>query len=282
MFFVLKLLASLLGSLSPASADKLARTLTTITFDVLRLRRGLILRNIDIAFGPRMSPEEKLRIGRESVYNFALTMLEFFRSESVDIAGSISVNGAEHIREALARNKGVYVLCFHMGNWEAMGAACTRFIAPSHVLVKRVGSSGVNRFVSETRARNGFLSVRRQGKGDGYKAIVKALSKGEIIGFVMDQARPGNPRLPFFGKPAKTNTSFAAIWRRHPAPIVPAYIVRKSIGSHVIEFMPEVKLELTQDEAADVNRHSVQFNQVVEQVILRKPEQYFWMHNRWK
>jgi len=268
--------------MSPRVADRAAWYLAVFVFDVLRLRRRLILRNLTIAFGKTIPDNEKIRIGRESVYNFALTMVEFLRSGGSDIAGAININGAEHIREALARNQGVYILCFHLGNWEAMGAACTRFVAPSHVLVKRVGSSGVNRFVSETRARNGFLAVRRQGKGDGYKAIVKALGRGEIIGFVMDQARPGNPRLPFFGRPAKTNTSFAAIWRRHPAPIVPAYIVRKSIGSHVIEFLPEVKLDMTPDEMQDVLRHSEQFNRVVEGAVRRKPEQYFWMHNRWK
>ena len=102
-----------------------------------------------------------------------------------------------------------------MGNWEAMGAAWA-LVTPAHVLVKKVGSSSVDRFVSELRDRNGFLTVKRKKKGDGFSAIRDVLARGEIVGFVMDQARPGEPKLPFFGRPAKTNTSFAAIWRQDP------------------------------------------------------------------
>jgi len=182
----------------------------------------------------------------------------------------------------LAQGKGAYILCMHLGNWEAMGAACSRNFGPSHVLVKAVGTSGLNRFVSEYRERNGFHWVKRQRKGDGLKAIANVLARGEIVGFVMDQARPGEPKLPFFGHLAKTNTSFAAILRRHQAPVVPSFVIREGFHKHTEYFLPPVELSFSEDAEADVLKHSALFNRIVEDCVKRCPEQYFWLHNRWK
>lgn len=281
MYWILRGVAAVLGSLSDRSTGKLASLIAWLIFDVTRLRRTLVLKNLTIAF-PEMSEAEKERVGRASVRNFALTALEVLRSRQVDIAGRLKLQGDEHLRDALAKGKGAYVLCFHLGNWEAMGAACTRFVVPSYVLVKKVGSDAVDAFVSELRQRYGFLTIMRKKKGDGFRMIKDTLARGEVVGFVMDQARPGEPKLPFFGVPAKTNTSFAAIWRRDPAPIVPGYIIRSDVGVHTVHFLPEVVPTITDDMAADVLRHSTEFNAVVEQCVRTAPEHYFWMHNRWK
>jgi KDO2-lipid IV(A) lauroyltransferase len=276
------MIAALIGSLSDRAIDRTVRFLTFLGFDLLRLRRATVLRNLKTAFGDEKSDEELTAIGRASVYNFMMTAFEFFRGYKTDIAGNVEIRGREHIKGALAQNRGVYILCFHMGNWEAMGAACTRNFAPSYVLVKKVGSPQVDRFVSELRDKHGFLTIKRRKKGDGYSGIRDALARNEIVGFVMDQARPGEPKLPFFGKPAKTNTSFAAIWRRVPAPIIPAFIHRTGVSRHILEFFPEVTPVLTDDAEKDITDHSVLFNQVVEKYVRLCPEQYFWMHNRWK
>lgn len=281
MYWLLRGIAACFGTLSDKTIDRLASFVAWVVFDLTRVRTKLILKNLAIAF-PDMSLTDKRRIGRESVKNFVLTTFEILRSRRVDVAAKVRIVGDEHIREALARGDGAYVLCFHMGNWEAMAAACTRFITPSYVLVKKVGSDGVDRFVSELRRHNGFLTITRKKKGDGFRAIKDILGRGEIVGFVMDQARPGEPKLPFFGVPAKTNTSFAAIWRRDPAPIVPGYIVRTAVNEHVLTFLPEVRPTLTDDPGADILRHSEAFNGVVEACVRKAPEHYFWMHNRWK
>jgi KDO2-lipid IV(A) lauroyltransferase len=282
VYFVLKCLASVIGSMSDKALDRTVGFITFLFFDVLRARRALIIKNLKIAFADTKSIDELVRIGRSSVYNFVMTAFEFFRGYKTDIAADIRVEGEEHLKAALAQKKGVYILCFHMGNWEAMGAACTRRYGPSYVLVKKVGSPNVDRFVSELREKQGFLSIKRRKKGDGYQGIKDALSRNEIIGFVMDQARPGEPKLPFFGKPAKTNTSFAAIWRRNPVPIIPAYINRTGVSKHVLRFFPEIHPVITDDTEKDIIEHSLMFNQVVETHVRTSPEHYFWMHNRWK
>ena len=281
-----KLLSSigwLVGKCSHQVLENMARLLAWFCFSVVRLRRKRILSNLLIAF-PEMPEAERVRVGYESVYHFAATIIEFFYGYSNDITKHVSIEGKSIMEEALEKKQGVYVLCFHLGNWEAMGASFTRSICPAHVLVKKVGKAdgGVNNFVEKQREKSGFLAVKRVKKGDGFQAIKRILANGEIVGFVMDQARPGEPRLPFFGKDAKTNTSLAAIWQRIPAPILPSYIVREKINHHVIKIFPEVELETSEDKKQDILAHSALFNHVIETHVRLYPEQYFWMHNRWK
>lgn len=282
MYIFMTLLSSLLSLFSDETMDRFAGSVAYFCFDVLRLRRKLVLSNLEIALGDVYDLDERIDIGRESYKNFILTAFEFMRAKKHDIAANIDVQGEEHLREALKEGKGAYILCFHLGNWEAMGSYINRNIAPAHVLVKKVGGGGMNRYVEEVRNYINFQWVKRQKKGDGFKSICDILNRGEIVGFVMDQARPGEPRLPFFGSPAKTNTSLAAIWKRQEAPIVPAFMHRKKSGHHVFEVMPPMSIPVTDDAKQDVLEHSTLFNKEVERAARKYPGHYFWLHNRWK
>jgi len=283
MYYLMQLLSRTLGRLSPKSLERLAATLTFIIFDLLRLRRSLMLKNLDRAFGTSKTDHEKQRIARAAVDNFVQTLLETLSSFTHPLAQNIEVRGGEHLQAALAKGQGVYVLCFHMGNWEAMAAKVSKQFAPVYAVMKTIGSPGMNRFVEELRTRNGLHWIKREKKGDGFRGIREVLARGEIVGFIIDQARPGEPRLPFFGHPAKTNTSFAAIWRRIQAPIVPVHIHRESFGRHVVTCEPELTMAQTKGQVAeDVLTNSQQFNDLVEQIVRQYPEHYFWFHNRWK
>jgi KDO2-lipid IV(A) lauroyltransferase len=283
MYYLMQLLSRTLGLLSPKSLERLAATLTFIVFDLLRLRRRIMLQNLDRAFGSSKTPAEKERIARTAVYNFVQTLLETLSSSTYPLAQDIEMRGGEHLQAALAKGRGVYVLCFHMGNWEAMAAKVSKDFAPVYAVMKTIGSAGMNRFVEETRTRNGLFWIKREKKGDGFRGIREVLARGEIVGFIIDQARPGEPRLPFFGHPAKTNTSFAAIWRRMPAPIVPVHIHRVGFGRHVVTAEPELTMAFNKGNVSqDILENSQQFNHVVEAIVRQYPEHYFWFHNRWK
>ena len=284
MYYFLKSLAYSLSLLSQRGVERFAYGLSVFCFDIIRIRRQVTVSNLQIAFKDSLSQKDIVKLGRRSFYHFTLTFLELFRSQKHNISSDIEIKGGEHLEKALAKGQGVYSLCFHMGNWEAMCSKMSRTYVDSHVIVKKVGSDKVNRFVEELRTHNDFHWIRRRKgrKGDALLQMRRILANKEIIGFAIDQARPGEPRLPFFGKPAKTNTSFAAIWFRHPAPIIPGFIRRVSAGKHILEFLPEFEMIDTGDKEADIIANSIAFNKMVESVVRQYPEQYFWMHNRWK
>lgn len=282
MYYVLRIVSAFLAFLSVGKIDLLAKFLTFLCYDVLAVRKSLILANLQRAFGKELSPGALRSIGHTSSYNFFLTVFEFLRASKIDLAGKIEFRGRENIERALDKGKGVFILCTHTGNWEAMGAAVTRFVAPAHVIVKTVGSPQVNRFVNEIRAQNGFLVLKRKKNSNVLLTIKRILKRGEAIGFVIDQARPGEPRIDFFGHPAKTNTTLAAMYRITRSEVVPGFIRREGIGRHTVEFLPALDLEVTDDRDGDVLRLTKQFNAVAEDMIRKNPEQYLWMHNRWK
>ena len=280
--FILKCIARMIGRLSDNGAARLGDFLTWLAFDVLRVRRTRILKNLDIAFGDTKTPKEKLHIGKESVRNFLLTIIEFFRSYDTDISAGIDINGEEHVRACLAENKGVFVFCYHMGNWEAFAARVSKTIAPAHIIVKKVGSDSVNNFVTATRRHNGFIPLLSEYRGHGKQLIAEVFARGEIVAFVMDQARPGAPRIDFFGKPAKTNVAMAALWHKHRVPVMTGYAVRTSIGKHQVQFRPPVNMVDSGDKDADLLTNTALINKEIEAIVRAHPEHYFWMHNRWK
>ena len=258
-----------------------ARTLGFVLFNVLQVRRRVVLDNLSIALAAS-APATRARVGRAAMHSFLLTFFESLAAGSRDLASTVEVQGREHLEAARAQGKGVLILCIHMGNWEALAAAVSRQVAPTHVVVKRVGKGAFDRFVAWSRARAGYDAIRNDGSGSTARAIFRALRANEIVGFVMDQYQPGAPYVPCFGVPTRTNTGLATIWRRTDAPVVPVTTRRVGVHRHVAQVWPALTLPRTDDAAADVLEATRRFNQVMEKMILENPEQYFWMHDRWK
>lgn len=284
MHHLLNLLSIALSKCSKNTILRLSTGLTFLFFSVFRLRRSLILKNLRIVYKDQKDERELLSIAFNSYRQFIFTCLEFLSVRDGSLGKDVAIDpeSEEILKELKNRNEGGYILCIHMASWEAMGGGLSKKGYPSHVVVKKVGSKKINDMITQLRFKNGFLPIERRKKGDVVRKIRETLEKKEFIGFVMDQARPGEPFLPFFGVPAKTNTSFAAIWRKHPAPIIPGYIVMDEVGHYTVYFKDIIDLEVTDDAEKDILLHSELFNKKVEEMILEKPEQYFWMHDRWK
>ena len=264
----------------------LARSLAWIAWASLSWRRNLILANIAKAYRnkPEVDLDEQRKIGFESLEAFILTVLEFFSMPPPTLGARVKICGRENLLASLGQGdgRGVYILCAHLGNWEAMASALTQQVAPAHVVVKPVGGATVDQFLTERRRAQGFFPIQRGEKGSSARAIAQAISVGEIVGFAMDQARPGSTALPFFGAMASTNTSLAALWLRQKAPILPAYIRRTGFGQHEIIVGEPLELRMRSTDSETILALSEQFNQAVERMILANPRQYFWAHNRYK
>lgn len=261
--------------------DNLCRVLAFVAFDVLRVRRELILNNIAIAY-PQLSKQERITMGRSSLYHFAVTTLETLLGGVNDFTNNVQNLDCEPIDQAMKDGRGMYILCIHSGNFEVLGSYVSLRWRSVTVPVKHVGRGGVDRFIHAQRLRYNIDPVRTKEKGDGYRAIVKALGEGRPVGFVIDQSRPGQPKIPLFGKPAKTSTSVAGIWRKNPAPLIPLHIKRIKFNHHVVQALPPIHPQLSEDRDKDLLDHSLLFNQAVEALVRMAPEQYWWMHNRWK
>ncbi|MGE0172248.1 MAG: lysophospholipid acyltransferase family protein [Oligoflexales bacterium] len=281
MYYFLKWISALLGLLSSAGLDKLAKVVGFVSYNVLGVRKNLVHRNLATAF-PNLSPEQTHAVAGKAYYNFAATVLELLANKDTRAVGDCQFVGRENMEKALEKGKGAFVLCAHLGNWEVLGAAVNNKIRTVRVVVKKVGSDSVDRFVDEKRTEMGMLTIKRRGKMDAIREIQKALRSNWVVGMVLDQSRPDEPRLPFFGKPAKTNSSLASMWSRFDSPVIPTYICRRGINSHTIHFLPELQKIETGSREDDIIENSKMFNRTLEEMITKNPEQYFWLHDRWK
>lgn len=262
----------------------LAWLVTWFGFRCLGIRRKLVDGNIQRAL-PNIPARRRRQIAIESVYHNILTFMEFLRAIRLDT--NLPIEGFEHIQDALKEGRGCYILCPHLGDWEASARATATALLPhgSYALVKPVGSKRVNELVTRIRSRSHFFAIDRDTVGDGVRGIGRLLADNNVIFYVGDQHRPGGAVVDFFGQPARTSTTLAVLWQRHPAPVIPGFSRRLGVGTGVGwagkpldlgerrpgQTRKERTLELTEI-----------FNRAMEDMIRQCPEQYFWLHDRWK
>lgn len=286
MYYFLVFLSWSLSLLPYSMLKAKARLLAFLAFDVLRVRRALTLSNLGIAYGDTKTIKEKRKIGRNSYYHFFLTTLEFFVSKNLFPKVEVHEEGEKIFLEALAQGKGVYGLVVHTGNWELLCNYASKHWAPVDVPVKQVGKGETSRWVAERRQENGLTEILAHKNSETSRAVkmFKALRSNHIVAFMADQRRPGGELLSLFGKPALTNVSLPAFFLKHQAPIIPLIISRNKDDSHTIKVFEELTLERREGESVQqfVARCGQLINDRIEDLILYAPEEYFWMHNRWK
>lgn len=254
-----------------------------LSFDILRIRRKVIMKNLDIAFATTKSDQEKIIIARNSTINFLRTALELLAANRLFNKTKYVIKNQEFVEQLLAKKQGIYAICIHMGNWEYLCHISSKLFAPVNVVVKPIGKGSLAKWFEDMRAVIGFKLIERHGNSSPTTQIFEALSRNEVIGFIVDQKRPRGEILPFFGKNASTNNSLAKLWARKNAPVIPVSIKRINLNTHEITFFPEFIMKFDNNKSFDTNvtENTAKMNLQVEQMIRANPEEYFWMHNRW-
>ena len=269
----------------------LARAVAWVLWDVVRLRRRSVLEHMAWAYSHMGEKNPPLvALGRLSYAHFIMTIFEFLTSAWRGF-GHIPtrIENGHYLKEALQGNKGVYILCAHLGNWELMAYTGTQAYVPVHVVVKPIGGKRLARWVNGVRKQNGMGVIDRPKGSHATRAIFKALSEGHMVAFMADQRRKKGALVPFFGRLAFTNVGLFQLWQRRPAPIVPCAMVRGDPGAspgYTLTFFPP----LVPEEVPGGVRGGPQWlahngalmNATLEKLIWLAPEQYFWLHKRWK
>jgi len=279
MLFI-RILRALLYFLPHKGIYVIAWLVAFLAFYLLRFRRSVVMKNLELVYSEKKTREEKTKIAFYSYVYFLLTMLEFFVADRV--FKKIKVIVDKSLVPNFDEYKGFYSISIHQGNWELLaargGALCKKKIS---IISRVIVSPSVDRWVKFQRARLGYSVIDRVGKRAA-QLMVELVKNEEVVGFMVDQRRDHDLAIPFFGTLAYTNTSLVRIARVHPAPIIPIAIHRKTIDSYVIKIYPPIDLEFTENQEADTIRNASSMNQAVEKMILDKPNEHYWFHKRWK
>ncbi len=265
-------------------ANAMCSFLAIVFFDALRVRRGLILENIRHAF-PDMPEHERSKMGRGAMRSAILTAVEFARLPEGDLGPEwkFEVRGEGPLR-ALLKQGPVIVTAGHLGNWESPIHYLSEIGLPLALIYKPMHNPILDkRFLAVRRSKNAEFISTRLGDRELWKRLTNAAKRGSILGFMIDQdARHKGIFVPFFGRQASTATGAATMAIRRRIPIVPAVSWRNSLCHLGVEFGEPIEPPKVKRSAKAVEELTAQITLRLEESIRRFPDQYFWLHDRWK
>ena len=282
MYYILATFSYFLSFLPDSALKLFAKALSFVLYDLFGFRRKVVIQNVNQAFSSRKSRAEILEISKRSYYEVILTFIETLISFNPQRKKDVIIENKKVIDDILAGGTGCYLLVCHLGNWEAAASAFSSQVARARVVVKKVGGDSTDRFLTELRAKNNFEVIHKRPKGAAVRTIFKTIGENLCVGVMLDQHTPGERYIDFFGKPARTNSALATVWRRKKAPVVPVYIQRLDFNKHKLVIGEPLKLQNTEDKHSDILSNCLIFNKSIESMIEQCPEQYFWFHKRWK
>ena len=272
-------------SLAPrAVALKAGQIVGALAYLVLpHLRRHAEI-NLRLAF-PDLDQRGRDRIKRGSFRNLGRLLGEvshFPRLNRENIPSIVLYEGLEHYRNAVADGRGVILLTGHIGAWELSVYAHSIYGHPMSFLARRVDNPLVERLAESYRARFGNRSIDKKGS---VREVLKTLKSGGVVGILADlnASREEGVFCDFFGLDACTTAGVATLALRTGAAVLPGYLIwDEKARKHRLHFEPPVELINTGNQKEDVIANTAQYSKVLESIIRRHPDQWLWIHRRWR
>jgi KDO2-lipid IV(A) lauroyltransferase len=274
----------LLGALPRGVARGVGAVIGDVAYHALSRLRRVGTRNLELAF-PEMRRDQREEILREVYRNLGTLLAEFClmpKYTPEQASGFIRYEGLENYLRARDRGKGVLVLTGHLGAWELSSFYHSLMGYPMGMVIRRLDNPLVDRFVNEIRCLHGNRVIH---KDDFARGLIASMRSGETVGILMDtnMTPPQGVFVPFFGVEACTASGMARVASRTGAAVVPGFLLwEKTEGRYVLHFGEELRVACTEDAEADAMANTAAFTAVIEQYIRQYPEQWLWMHRRWK
>ncbi len=282
IYKLLKLLVYLMGRLPIPVATFCSDLLGLLWFKIDKRHRRVTLDNIEKALGD-LTPFQVTLLGKQVFKNIASIIFEVAWSYGLDKETFLShytVKGIEHVEKAQAKGRGVIVLAAHLGNFELNIHAIEGSKMKGYGIYRKMDFPPLERLILDIRQRFGYTMVPMRGAS---KKLDRILGDGGVVGTLLDQSVDWykGAFVDFFGRPACTNNGLAILAMRTKTAVVPMCCMRKD-RQFVIEFSPEIPLEETGDRIKDIENNTQNYTTAIESMVRKYPDQYFWVHNRWK
>lgn len=290
VYLIVRVLFCIAQSMSIRSGHALARMLASVFTDVLPVRRKLLEENLKTAF-----PDKNAAQRREII----LKMWEHLLLMGIEVALSrrqirdlnwtdhIHLEGVSPLLSLLHQERPIILLTGHFGNFEIGGFSLGVLTYPSNSVARTLDNPFLNRFIKDFRESTGQFLIS---KNDGYENILDVLADNGLMAFLADQsAGRKDCMVDFFGKPAATYKAIALLSLQYGAPIVVCYSLRETderghfqpmkFCMHITGVLDPLHLP---PDIRSVQEITQWYTQKLEEGIKQTPEQYWWLHRRWK
>jgi KDO2-lipid IV(A) lauroyltransferase len=259
-----------------------------LLYRFLPLRKKIVLANLRRVFGATLPDAEIVRLAQAHYGHLLRLVGEFIRFRwltAEERLALVRVENTAAFDAAYAQGKGILVLTGHFGNWEVATVAgiahFPQLRGRFHFVRRAIKPQWLDRMVTRRFNRGGFGVFAKRGSLD---AILDRLAQGDAVVFTFDQhaGPPDGIEAEFFGHPAWTFKSLAIIALATGAPVLPGASWREPDGSHVLRFEDPLSPIECDDTDEAIKRNTRAYNAVLERLIVRHPEQWYWVHRRWK
>jgi KDO2-lipid IV(A) lauroyltransferase len=283
-FWLVLAVARTLGWLPRGLARLVAGALAWSVYQLHGRLRRVGRRNLELAL-PDVSSEERDRILHRLFRSLGWQLVEFCRMARYTPENTrnwIRTEGLEHYLAAEARGKGVLIVTGHMGAWELSSFYHSLMGHPMGMVIRRLDNRPLDEFVNGIRCLHGNRVLH---KDDFARGLLTAMRKGETVGILMDtnMTPPQGVFVEFFGHEACTASGLARVALKTGAAVLPGFMLwEEAERRYVLHFGPQLAFERTSDGEADIVAATQQCTRVIESWIRRYPDQWLWIHRRWK
>jgi len=283
-FWLVLAVARPLGRMPRRMARLFGEALAWTAYRLLGRLRRVGMRNLELAL-PALSTAEHDRILRGVFRHLGWQLVEFCRMTRYtpeNTRGWLRTEGLEHYLAAQARGKGVLVLTGHLGAWELSSFYHSLMGHPMGMVIRRLDNRRLDEFVNGIRCLHGNRVLH---KDDFARDLLRAMRAGDTVGILMDtnMTPPQGVFVNFFGVEACTASGLARVALKTGAAVLPGFALwEPGEGQYVLHFGPELDFARTGDAEADIVAATQQCNDALESWIRRYPDQWLWIHRRWK
>lgn len=283
-YWLVVAIARALGAMPRPLARLWARGLAFLVYGLFGRLRRVGTRNLGMAL-PELSPDARKKVLRQ-LYNYlGWQLVEFCRMPHYTPENTrnwLRTEGLDHYLAAQAKGKGVLVITGHLGAWELSSFYHSLMGHPMGMVIRRLDNRRLDAFVNSIRCMHGNYVLHKDDFGRG---LLTAMRRGGTVGILMDtnMTPPQGAFVRFFGIEACTATGLAHVARKTGAAVLPGFMLWESTERrYVLHFGPEVEIPHTENVAADILAGTQVCTSVIESWIRRYPDQWLWIHRRWK
>jgi KDO2-lipid IV(A) lauroyltransferase len=281
-YLAVRALIACVRRLRPPQVRGAGALLGRIFYMLDRRHRGVAERNVAAAF-PDKSETERRRIVEGAFAHFGtlfIELLAFSALPAAEMLGRVEFAGAEHVRAAAARGRGILFVTGHFGFWELQALVHALELPPMAVVARTLDNPALNDLLERMRTRTGNTVIYRQGT---LRRMLRTLQSGGGVGILIDQHILGGEAVSvnFFGRPAATTPAVAALALRTHAAVIPLFALPLGGGRYRMVYEPPV--EPPRADSPDAVREFTQrCTDVLERYVRANPELWLWMHRRWR
>ena len=289
LYFLFRGLAFILSLLSISVGYRIADGLGVAAFGLLGRERRKTLTHLEIAFGKEKSQKEIRKIGRGVFQNLARNLIElihFPKIHASNIDQFVTLRGREKLDAVLKKGKGAVLLISHLGNWELLVATLHLKGYGGKIAARRLRDENFDRLINRLRREKGMECEKGMEvvyRGESPRKLLQSLRENQFLGILADQdvESVSGVFVDFFGKPAYTPIAPVQFAMAAHCPIIPCFIIREN-GHHTLTVEDPIEMVKTGDKQKDLVDNTRRWSALTESYIRRYPDQWVWMHRRWK